>query len=171
MAYYDRSSTADRMARGLGWFSIGIGLTEMLAGRSLARWMGMEDKTTLIRAYGAREVVAGIGLLSLGDPKPWIWGRIAGDGLDLATLAAGLTNDNPRRGNVLIALGAVTAASAMDAVCARALYEEEAAAWTPPRDYGDRSGLPKPAEQMRGAARDAPIGADMRTPEILKFRG
>lgn len=170
MAYYHRGSPADAMARALGWFSIGLGVTEVLAGRSLARWMGMEERTALIRAYGAREVMAGVGLLSLGDPKPWMWGRIAGDALDIATLATGLTHDNPRRDNVAIALGAVTAASAMDAVCTRALYREEAAARTPPRDYGDRSGLPKPAAQMRGAARDAPIGTDMRTPEILRFR-
>lgn len=171
MAYYHRGSRADAMARGLGWFSIGLGLTEVLAGRNLARWMGMADKAALVRAHGTREIVAGIGLLSLGDPKPWMWGRIVGDGLDIATLATGLSHDNQRRGNVVIALGVVAAATAMDAVCASALYREEAAAWTPPRDYGDRSGLPKPAEQKRGAARDAPIGADMRTPEILQFRG
>jgi hypothetical protein len=38
----------------------------------------------------------------------------------------------------------------------------------PVRDYSDRSGLPLGIEASRGAAADAPIPADMRTPELLR---
>ena len=170
MAYYNRSSTGDTLARGLGWFSIGLGVAELMAGRTIARWMGMEDKTNLIRAYGVREITTGVGLLALGDPKPWIWSRIAGDAVDMATLAAGM-QDNPRAGNARIAFGAVVAATALDVVCAQKLHQEEAYYRSlPVPDYSDRSGFPRSISAMRGAASDAPIGEDMRTPKILQFQ-
>ncbi|MFC7551316.1 hypothetical protein ACFQU7_01900 [Pseudoroseomonas wenyumeiae] len=34
----------DQMARGLGWFSIGLGLMELFAARSLARSLGMQGQ-------------------------------------------------------------------------------------------------------------------------------
>jgi hypothetical protein len=40
-----------RVARGLGWFSIGLGFAEAAAGHALGRWLGMEDRTWLIRAF------------------------------------------------------------------------------------------------------------------------
>nr|WP_295830298.1 cyclase dehydrase [uncultured Azospirillum sp.] len=170
MAYYNHSSAGDNLARGLGWFSIGLGVAELMAGRSIARWMGMEDKTNLIRTYGVREITAGVGLLALGDPKPWIWGRIAGDAVDMATLAEGM-RDNPRAGNAGIAFGAVLAATAVDIVCAQKLHQEEAYYRSlPVPDYSDRSGFPRPVSAMRGAASDAPIAEDMRTPKILQFQ-
>lgn len=170
MAYYRRNSSADRMARGLGWFSIGLGVAELVAGRRIARWMGMEEQAGLIRAYGAREVATGVGLLAMGDARPWMWGRVAGDALDLATLATAHHDGNPRRENVATALGAVAAVTALDVLCTAMLHREEATAWTPPRDYSDRSGLPRPPAAMRGAAKNAPIPADMRTPDILRFQ-
>ncbi|KAA0571235.1 cyclase dehydrase [Azospirillum sp. Sh1] len=174
MAYYDRSSAGDTLARGLGWFSIGIGVAELMAGRRIARWMGMEDKTNLIRAYGVREITAGVGLLALGDPKPWIWGRIAGDAVDMATLAEGMalgSKDNPRARNAGIAFGAVLATTAVDIVCAQKLHREEAHYRSlPVPDYSGRSGFPRPVSAMRGAASNAPIAEDMRTPKILQFQ-
>ena len=122
-----RSFRGDRedglaLAEGLGWFSVGLGLAELLAPRALAAWLGMEERAGLIRAYGAREMATGAAiLLSRGDPAPWVWARVAGDGLDLATLAAGLASDNPRRGNVGIALAAVGGVTALDVACARML--------------------------------------------------
>jgi hypothetical protein len=59
--------------------------------------MGMDDYAALIRAYGVREIATGAAILYQRDPTPWIWGRVAGDALDLATLAVGLHEDNPRR--------------------------------------------------------------------------
>ena len=73
------------LARGLGWFSIGLGLAEMLAPRMLGNQLGMEGKESLLRFYGAREMAAGVGILMSDNPGPWIWGRVAGDALDLAS--------------------------------------------------------------------------------------
>ncbi len=50
-----------KVARGLGWFSIGLGLTEIVAGRQLCRTLGMpEDRDWVFRAYGVREIAAGV---------------------------------------------------------------------------------------------------------------
>ena len=77
MAYsHDRSSRrggahgADTLARGLGWFSVALGLTELLGAESLGRWLGMEEHTGLLRAYGVRELATGVGILSTDDPTP-----------------------------------------------------------------------------------------------------
>jgi hypothetical protein len=114
------NSSAMALARGLGWFSIGLGLTEMLMPRMLTEQMGMQGKESLLRFYGAREMAAGIGILMSDNPGPWIWGRVAGDALDLATLATGLDKQNPRKGNVAIALAAVAGVTALDCISAQA---------------------------------------------------
>jgi hypothetical protein len=110
--------------KGLGWFSIALGAAELLAARRLARAVGMDDYAALIRAYGVREIATGAAILYQRDPTPWIWGRVAGDALDLATLAVGLHEDNPRRANVGLAIAAVAGATALDLVCAVRLSQE-----------------------------------------------
>jgi len=74
-------------AQGLGLFSSALGVAELPAPRTLARMTGMQGRETLIRACGLREIVNGVGLLASADPRPWLWGRIAGDALDLSMLA------------------------------------------------------------------------------------
>jgi len=160
--------SADALARGLGWFSITLGAVEVFGGRSVARWLGMEQHERLIRAYGVREIATGIGILASRDPTPWIWGRIAGDALDLATLGKGLTDPNAERDNVGIAVGAVAGVTVLDVICANALTGQPQQARQLRWDYSDRSGLPRPAEQMRGAASDFQVPRDMRTPEALR---
>ena len=77
-------------ARALGWFSVALGLAELALPRRLARVAGVPNVPTLTRAYGVREIGTGIGLLTAKDPTPWLWGRVAGDALDVATAGAGL---------------------------------------------------------------------------------
>lgn len=162
---YRQNGTAMALARGLGWFSIGLGLAEMLAPRMLTGQMGMQGKEPLLRFYGAREVAAGVGILMSGNPGPWVWGRVAGDALDLATLGIGLGKDNPRKGSVAIALAAVAGVTALDCISAQALTSQS----RPAPDYSDRRGMPRPPEEMRGAARkDFTPPRDMRTPEALR---
>jgi len=88
--------TADRLARGLGWFSIGLGLTELLGPGQIARALGMDGKEAMVRAFGAREIASGI--LSLSPEKRLgLWSRVVGDGLDIATLLSASRPDNPKR--------------------------------------------------------------------------
>lgn len=111
----------ETLATALGWFSIGLGLTELLATESLARWLGAEDRQDVIRLYGVREIGTGVGILTQRRPAEWLWARVAGDALDLGTLAAGLGEDNPKRGNVMIAMAAVAGVTALDVLCGQQL--------------------------------------------------
>jgi hypothetical protein len=71
--------------------------------------------------------------------------------LDLGTLALGLNSDNPQRGNVGMAVAAVAGVTALDLVCAQRLSADGAQSSAPIPDYGDRRGLPRPPEAMRGS--------------------
>lgn len=156
------------LARGLGWLSIGLGVAEVLAPGMLARALGLEGKETLLRLYGAREIVTGMAILGADDPTPWIWGRLGGDAVDLATLAVGYNDENPNKEATGLALAACAGITALDAVCAWRLSAEDGGGSVLVWDYSDRSGLPQPPEAMRGAARDLAVPRDMRTPEAMR---
>jgi hypothetical protein len=159
--------SAQTLAQGLGWFSIGLGLAELLAPRSLTRALGMQGHETLVQAYGLREIATGVGILSSGQPAPWLWGRVGGDALDITSLMPGLSEDNPQKHNVGLALAAVAGVTVLDIICAQALTANAA---QPQRiyDYSDRSGLPGGANAVRGAASDFQVPRDFRTPEALR---
>lgn len=114
----------ERLARALGWFSIGLGLSEVLAPKRLGRWLGMERSSGLLRAYGFRELGKGVGILrSRGRDSRWLWARVGGDGLDLATLGAGMRASNPRRRRVALAVASVAGVTALDVVAGLRLQQ------------------------------------------------
>jgi hypothetical protein len=151
----------DRLARALGWFSIGLGLTELLAPRALTRWLGMEGSEALVRAYGVREIGAGIMTLS-PDKGLGLQSRVAGDALDIATLLPALRGDNPKRDNVAIALAMVVGVTLLDIAGAKGVNNAQRRSDRPARTYRDRSGYPRGLENARGAARDFRTPPDMR---------
>lgn len=161
-------SATDTLARGLGLFSIALGLAEVVAPRALTRALGMHGQETLVRAYGLREIAAGVGILASKDPTPWVWGRVAGDALDIATLATGFEGGNLKKDNVSLALVTVAGVTALDIYCAQRLSSEDTRPLPPVRDYSNRSGFPRPPDQMRGAARDFQTPADMRAPPAMQ---
>jgi hypothetical protein len=109
----------DKLARTLGWLSIGLGTAQILAPRKFTRALGANNRTTLVRtAYGMREIAAGVGILTQADPTPWLWSRVAGDVFDLATLGNIYRSDNARTRNVTAALLAVAGLTALDVACA-----------------------------------------------------
>lgn len=110
-----------KVARGLGVFSIGLGLAEVVAGEELGRWLGMQDKTWLFRALGVREIATGIGVLAETNPKAGMWARVVGDAIDLTVLGSGYSDENPNRQNVAAAIGAVAGIMWLDIWCARRL--------------------------------------------------
>ena len=163
-----RSRRLGRLAKGLGWFGIGIGLAELLMPHAMARAAGLAGKERLLQLWGLREVATGIGILAADDPTPWVWARVAGDALDGLPLATGLDEDNPQRASTIASIAAVAPVVLLDVACARAL---SATTTEPPRrfDYSERSGLPLPAAEMRGAAlEDFEAPRDMRTPPALR---
>jgi len=158
------SNQALALAQGLGWFSIALGVAEVLAPHRVTRATGLDGHERLVSSYGVREIVTGIGLLTAKDPTPWVWGRVGGDALDLGTLAAGVAGPERERSGVafLMTLGI----AALDVACALALRRPLPAVMA---DFRRRSGLPKPPGAMRGAASDFEVPADMRTPEALRW--
>lgn len=165
------SAAADTLARGLGWFSIALGLAELAAPRVLTRALGMQGSEALVQAYGAREIATGIGILASREPAPWLWCRVGGDVLDLGTLAAGLEADNPRRRNAGMAMAAVAGVTALDLVAASALMSAAPTAPVPTRNYHGRTGFRRPVSAMRGAARDFAVPRDFRIPGPLRPYG
>lgn len=151
----------ESLARGLGWFSIGLGLAEILMPRAMARGLNMRGRENTLMLYGMREIVTGIGLLAAARRTPWMWGRVAGDALDIATLASSMRPG--RRLGPAIGLAAVAGVTAVDVANASALTARDRRRARATIDYSDRSGFPRPAAQMRGAARsDFQTPADMR---------
>ncbi|UUX96752.1 hypothetical protein [Aquabacterium sp. J223] len=162
-----------RIARRLGWFSLGLGVAEVLLPRTLARLTGLTGQERLLQWYGAREIANGLALLLARNPEPMVWARVAGDALDAATLAPSVAgaNGQSERLPAAVALGAVAGVAAMDiAAAARLRRDRLAAAEAVGRpDYRDRSGFPRPPAQMRGVAtRDFQPPADLRVPEALR---
>jgi hypothetical protein len=123
----------DRVSRGLGWFSIGLGLAEIAAPRQLASVAGLPDRPLLLRMLGLREIGSGLGILSQRDRAPWLWSRVAGDAMDLALLGAALRSPKSSRARVGGATAAVIAVTAVDAL----------SGWR-------ESGLPRPSGTRRG---------------------
>jgi len=83
------ASETRSLARGLGWYSLALGAAELLAPRTVARAAGLEGSSrALVRLYGLREIACGIGILMSRNPAPYVWARVGGDVLDLATVAS-----------------------------------------------------------------------------------
>jgi hypothetical protein len=102
------------LARGLAFFSVGLGLAELLAPRPVARTIGIdEDYENLLRFFGLREIGSGLGILQ-GNPAVFLWSRVLGDAVDLACLSAALKSRHHERNRVIGAIAAVAGVAALD---------------------------------------------------------
>ena len=146
-----RQGRTQALACGLGIFSIAIGVAELVAPRWIARRAGARVSPNMIRAFGVREIATGVGRLMAAKRAPWLWGRVAGDALDVATVGAGLvTRGRPLRTlasvAMLLGIAYVDMKVAEKAPPARKLEKRSL------RDYTGRSGFPRSAAEMRGVA-------------------
>ena len=170
----DRSMTSGlRAARLMGWASFGLAAAFFAAPRRIARTFGLEGKENLIRAFGAQEVMAGMGALS-ADPTPAMWARAGGDVIHMGALATGFRSEDPdQRRNVAIGLAALAGFLALDSLIAARLGSERSRArGEAAPDYSDRSGFPSGVAAARGAASDFQTPRDYRaTPtDVAKAR-
>ncbi len=160
----------DQLARGIGVFSIALGVTELAFPGTLARALGLSGKENLLRAYGAREIASGVAMMQ-PNPTPALWARVGGDLLDLATLASAKHDDRKAARGAMIAVGTITF---LDLALAVTTMAQSARPSAPPRDYSDRSGLPNGVAAARGVARDYQVPREMRarppglTPETTR---
>ena len=157
---------ADRLGRALGWLSLGLGLTELLAPGKVTRTIGMQGGEKLVRAYGAREIGAGILSLS-AERQVGLWSRVAGDAVDIATVMPALRRSNPRRHYASLALVVLVGVALIDLVAAQAVTSRHSRSSDARRSYRDRSGFPKGVEAARGAAREFGAAADGRVAPVL----
>ena len=112
----------ERFARGLGYFSIGLGLAEFAATQKFAESIGIADVSRgVLRAMGIREIANGAGILAAPREPRWMWSRVAGDAIDFTLLLLALVSPRANRKRLTGALGAVAGLMFLDAVCARQL--------------------------------------------------
>jgi uncharacterized membrane protein len=123
-----RSSDGERLARALGLFSVGLGLTQVLAPHGMARAIGIDDdddNRKTMRALGLRELATGVGLLTQRRPTTFAWGRVTGDAMDLALLGRAFAsgrNDNRR---LAAATAAVAGVMVLDIIAGQRLARQE----------------------------------------------
>lgn len=116
----EQTTKKNPLGRGLGWFSIGLGVAELMAPRAVARWIGVRgNHDVLIPLLGAREILSGIAILSPNNPRPGLWARVGGDALDLALLGTAFTSPEADKTRLTTATVAVAGVTALDIVTAR----------------------------------------------------
>jgi uncharacterized membrane protein len=116
------NSSAIKLARGLGWFSVSLGLTELLFPNVIANITGVsKERTGLIRWYGLRELASGIAIFKQKKPVEAMWSRVAGDAIDLASLGAAFKSPDANKARLTFAAINVLGVTALDVICARQL--------------------------------------------------
>jgi hypothetical protein len=110
-----------QVAIGLGWFGVALGAFEILGPKSVRKTLGMGRGPGSRDVFGLRELVTGIGILRGKDKAPWLWGRVGGDVLDLASLTSEFRSARCGRAKLLATTAVVAGIAALDAICARRL--------------------------------------------------
>ncbi|HJW54355.1 MAG TPA: SRPBCC family protein [Burkholderiaceae bacterium] len=106
----------NQIIRALGWFSVGLGLMQLFAPRTVSRTTGTDQHPVLLRALGARELASGVGILSQHKTGNWLWSRVAGDAMDLALLGIAARSSGARRSRLGWAAAAVASVTALDVI-------------------------------------------------------
>ena len=107
-----------QLNQALGWFSVGLGVVELLAPDSLTRMIGAGKHTNVVRLCGAREVISGVALLSQRAPAAAAFSRVAGDAIDLALLGAAFRSADADPKRLMAATTAVLSVAAIDTYAA-----------------------------------------------------
>jgi uncharacterized membrane protein len=153
-----RLDDAERLAHGLGWLSIGLGLAQITAPRGVARMIGVDDdeanRNTML-AIGMRELASGVGILTRDRPVGPVWTRVGGDVMDLVLLGRALRSDHTRRNRVAAATAAVVGLTVLDALTRQRLARE--------------SGTRPVARRPRGIQIRKAITIDRPRDEVYRF--
>lgn len=125
MAYQGKMAPGneDPLVRFLGWFSIGLGLTQVLAPGWVASVAGVPKRRGLMRLMGFRELSAGWGIFTQPHPSGALWSRVVGDVIDLASLGGAMASPRAKKGRLTFATASVLGVSMLDLACARRLSD------------------------------------------------
>jgi len=108
-----------KAARAMGIAGMGIGIAELVAPGWIGKQLGLSDKSSrILRGFGVRELLSGVGVVGRKNPTMGMWSRVAGDVIDVAALGAALRKSE-KRGLLYGAIGAVLAIGALDLLFAR----------------------------------------------------
>ena len=129
---------AKQVSHGLGWFSIGLGVFQIFGAQQIAKRFDAYRYERVIKAFGMRGIGNGVALLGRPERPALMWGRVAGDALDLASLGT-LAAGQPRNRFLWGAIAFVAGAAVVDVLTARALDRDADAEGMP--DRARRAGL------------------------------
>ena len=113
-------------SKALGWFSIGLGLAEVLAPRKVGKAAGLVNHSTLLRALGVREILHGVSILNEPRSSRAVGSRVVGDAIDLAVLGSAFCSRGSNRVRLLAATAAVAGVTVADILCTERLVKKEA---------------------------------------------
>src|SRR5687767_1314219 len=113
------------LAQSLGWFSIGLGLAELIAPRRVEKCVGVPGNHKILTPLlGVRELTAGLGILTQERPKEWLWSRVFGDFMDLALLSAAFKSNKSNSKRLAIATTMVGGVTALDILASKQTGQE-----------------------------------------------
>jgi len=116
---------AATMAKGIGIFSIALGLAEVFMPRQLGELAGVSrSHRSILPALGLREIAHGIGIMQSAKPTTAVWTRVGGDVLDLVFLGASFMSDDGNKRRLAGATAAVLGVTALDLICANKLSSQ-----------------------------------------------
>lgn len=121
----NKGGNGRKLAKALGWFSIGLGAAQILTPRAMGRVTGVGNHPALMRAVGMREMASGVGILKQRKPAGWLWSRVAGDAMDLAMLSAAAASSHSRRKRVTVAAAAVAGIAVLDLIASMQQSEQK----------------------------------------------
>lgn len=109
----------DRLAKALGWFSIGLGVPQLIAPGYFNKLIGVNDSRRnrwITRAVGMRELGGAAGILDRPRPSGFLFARVVGDAMDLLMLQAAMRRKGSPRGRVMGAAAAVAGLTVIDVI-------------------------------------------------------
>src|SRR3954451_16957404 len=122
-------ATPEQLAYGLGWFSMALGLGELLAPGAMSGVVGAKGRHgALMRFLGLREIAAGALILS-GAKAAGCWSRVAGDLMDLALLGGDIATTGTDKTRAIGSTAAVLSVTVVDALTAWELSQSQAGAY------------------------------------------
>jgi uncharacterized membrane protein len=122
-------ATPEQVAYGLGWFSMALGLGELLAPGAMSGVVGAKGRHgALMRFLGLREIAAGTMILS-GAKAAGCWSRVAGDLMDLALLGVDIGIRGTDKTRAIGSTAAVVGVTVLDALTAWELTQSQAGAY------------------------------------------